>query len=403
MSILYDMNLSLCMIVKNEEATLPQCLNSVKDVVDEMVVLDTGSSDRTPEIALNLGAKVYHFPWGNDFAAARNESLKYVQGKWVLVLDADEVLVPEIVPQIQQVIKSDRHILINLVRQEVGASQSPYSLVSRLFRNHPDVRFSRPYHAMVDDHVQALLQRESQWEVGYLPDVAMLHYGYQPGAIASRDKLNKARTTMEGFLATHPHDPYVCSKLGGLYIDLGEVDRAIELLQRGLTANTLDVSVLYELHYHLGNAYTHLQDINQAVLHYQAAIQQPVLPILKLDAYNNLGNLLKAAGDLTNARKAYEIALQIDPNFTIGYYNLGMTLRAMGFFEDAIAVYRKAIAINPNYAEAYQNLGVVLLQSGNVAESIAAFRNAIVLHQQHNPEEAQRLLNDPLLSALLTN
>src|SRR4028118_1917043 len=200
------------MIVKNEEATLPQCLNSVKDVVDEMVVLDTGSSDRTPEIAKNLGAKVYHFPWGNDFSAARNESLKYVQGDWVLVLDADEVLVPEIVPQIKQAIESDRHILINLVRQEVGAYQSPYSLVSRLFRHHPEVRFSRPYHAMVDDSVQALLQRESQWQVGYLPDVAMLHYGYQPGAIASRDKLSKARTTMEGFLATHPNEPYVCSK-----------------------------------------------------------------------------------------------------------------------------------------------------------------------------------------------
>ncbi|HEY9875476.1 MAG TPA: tetratricopeptide repeat protein [Candidatus Obscuribacterales bacterium] len=379
------------MIVKNEEESLPACLASVKEVVDEMVVLDTGSSDRTPQIATEFGATVHHFEWCNDFSTARNESLKYVQGDWVLVLDADEVLVSEIVPFLKQAIKSDHHILINLVRQEVGASQSPYSLVSRLFRNHPDVRFSRPYHAMVDDSVQVLLQREPKWQVGYLADVAMLHYGYQPGAIASRDKLTKARTAMEGFLANNPTDPYVCSKLGALYIEINQLSQGIELLKRGLTANAVDASVLYELNYHLGNAYTRLENITAAAVHYQEAIQQPVLPILKLDAYNNLGNLLKMAGDLMNARKAYEIALQIDPNFATGYYNLGMTLRAMGLLEDAIACYRKAIELNPNYADAYQNLGVVLMKIGNVLESLAAFRSAIALHKQHNPEEAQRL------------
>ncbi len=68
------------MIVKNEEIALPKCLSSVKGVVDEMVVLDTGSTDRTPEIAKEFGARVYHFEWCNDFSVARNESLKYIRG-----------------------------------------------------------------------------------------------------------------------------------------------------------------------------------------------------------------------------------------------------------------------------------------------------------------------------------
>ncbi|MBP5974452.1 glycosyltransferase family 2 protein, partial [Brasilonema sp. CT11] len=80
------------MIVKNEEATLSKCLGSVKNVVDEMVVLDTGSTDSTPQIAEKFGAKVHHFEWCNDFSAARNEALKYVTGDWILVLDADETL-----------------------------------------------------------------------------------------------------------------------------------------------------------------------------------------------------------------------------------------------------------------------------------------------------------------------
>ena len=138
------MDLSLCMIVKNEEASLPQTLNSVKAIVDEMIVLDTGSTDGTVEVAKALGAEVYHFGWCNDFAVARNEALKYVRGKWVLVLDADEVLTPEIVPQIEEAIKNERYLVINLIRYEVGATQCPYSLVSRLFRNHPEVNFSRP-------------------------------------------------------------------------------------------------------------------------------------------------------------------------------------------------------------------------------------------------------------------
>lgn len=385
------MDLSLCMIVKNEEASLPQTLASVRGVVDECVVLDTGSSDRTVEIAQEFGANVYHFDWCNDFSVARNEALNYVKGKWVLVLDADEVLTPEIVPEMKQAIKSDRNLVINLVRQEVGASQSPYSLVSRLFRNHPKIRFSRPYHAMVDDSVQALLQQEPEWNVVALSNVAILHYGYQPGAIAALDKYNRARTAMEGFLATHPHDPYVCSKLGALYIQIGQVNEGIELLERGLKSPQIEAPVLFELHYHLGNAYTRLKQFQLAADHYQTAIQQPILLQLKLGAYNNLGNLLFSVGDLATAKKAYETTLKIDSRFAEGHNNLGMVLKALGQLDDAIASYQNAIELNPNYADAYQNLGVVLLKLGRVPESLSAFGQAIALHDTHNPTEAQRL------------
>ena len=82
--------LSLCMIVKNEEETLPQCLEPVKDVFDQIVVVDTGSEDNTVEIAKNYGAEVHYFPWIDDFSAARNESLKHATGDWIFWLDADD-------------------------------------------------------------------------------------------------------------------------------------------------------------------------------------------------------------------------------------------------------------------------------------------------------------------------
>ena len=399
------MSLSLCMIVKNEAEQLPRCLDSVQEVVDEMIVLDTGSSDDTVSIAQSFGAQVQFFPWNNSFAEARNECLKYATGDWVLVLDADEVLAPGIAPQLQQMIQQNQAIVVNLVRQEIGAVQSPYSLVSRLFRRHPQIRFTRPYHAMVDDSVADLLQQEPQWQVINLPDVAILHYGYEPGTIASRDKLQKARITMEGFLATHPNDPYVCSKLGALYVQMNELQQGIALLKRGLqpsspdsllpASSPLSPPISYELHYHLGIAYSRSHnaeaDLTEAEQHYRTALQQPILESLKLGAYNNLGSLLLNKGDLSGAKNCFEQAITIDPNFAIGHCNLGMALKAVGQLVQAIDHYQKAISLNPTYAEAHQNLGVALLKLGSVPESLAAFQRAIDLHQRSNPLEAARL------------
>jgi len=84
------MRVSLCMIVKDEEANLPDCLDSAADLADEMVIVDTGSADRTKEIAARFGAKVFDFAWVDNFAAARNESLKHAGGDWVFWLDADD-------------------------------------------------------------------------------------------------------------------------------------------------------------------------------------------------------------------------------------------------------------------------------------------------------------------------
>ena len=85
-------HVSLCMIVRNEEENLPACLASAADLVDEVVVVDTGSRDRTREVAAGFGARVYEFPWVDDFAAARNESLRHATGDWVFWLDADDRL-----------------------------------------------------------------------------------------------------------------------------------------------------------------------------------------------------------------------------------------------------------------------------------------------------------------------
>ena len=83
------------MIVKNEEDCLGRCLKSVCDHVDEIIIVDTGSTDGTVEIAKSYGARIYHHPWENDFSKHRNQSLSYATGDWIFILDADEELFPE--------------------------------------------------------------------------------------------------------------------------------------------------------------------------------------------------------------------------------------------------------------------------------------------------------------------
>ena len=98
--------ISLCMIVRNEAQNLPGCLAPVHDLVDEIIVVDTGSTDRTPEIAREWGAQVFDFCWIDDFSAARNESLRHATGDYILWLDADDRLDSENVRRLESLLDS---------------------------------------------------------------------------------------------------------------------------------------------------------------------------------------------------------------------------------------------------------------------------------------------------------
>ena len=103
------------MIVKNEADNLPRCLNSVANIVDEIIIVDTGSTDKTVEIAERYNARVYHHPWENSFSKARNYSLKYATCDWILYLDADEELSKEDAPRLKEIVKGNNYTVISFV------------------------------------------------------------------------------------------------------------------------------------------------------------------------------------------------------------------------------------------------------------------------------------------------
>lgn len=399
--------LSLCMIVKDEAAKLPLCLASVKGLADEISVIDTGSGDRTPTIAQDAGAKVNFQMWADDFSKARNASLDQATSDWILVLDADETLTEQGRQLIQAIkleqplgnVKPQDLLMVTVMRQEVGAAQSPYSQVSRLFRNLPAVQYYRPYHEGVDDSVAALMAKEKHWQVAQFGNVAIEHTGYGVDAIAAKDKYKRAQRIMEKHTADHPQDAYMANKLGALYAAAGEWKKALPLLEDALRSGNFDANTEYELHYHLGITHKHLATIEgseadhllAAEKAYRQAIDTPIAGRLKLGAHLNLGGLLAHKGKIDGAIAQYEAAARIDPKQPTVYLNLGLMHKAKGYLEPALRAYEYAILLDPNYAAAYQNMAVVLFKLGKLPQSKQAFERAIALVARENPAESDRL------------
>jgi len=397
--------LSLCMIVKDEAANLPRCLASVTDLADEIIVIDTGSGDDTPMVAQAAGAKVDFLAWEDDFSHARNATLDRATMDWVLILDADETLTA-VGRSLLQSIKNDKPVgnidpndllLVTMVRREIGANQSPYTQVSRLFRNLDALQFTRPYHESVDDSIEALMAKEKHWQVAKFGEIAIAHTGYSISEIEAKDKLARARRIMERHLAENPQDAYIANKLGALYTQSNEWEAALKMLRKALRSGNFDPMTAYELQYHLGIAHRNLVPVagqmQAAEEAYRKAIAIPIGDKLKLGAYLNLGSLLKLKGDLNGAQAQYEAAARIDPKEPVIYYNLGVVHRQRGYLEPALRAYEYAIALDPNYAMAHQNLGVVLFKLGKLPQSKRAFEKAIALMASSDPAGCERLRN----------
>ncbi len=384
--------LSLSMIVRNEAGRLGRCLESVAGFVDEMVVVDTGSSDDTVAVARAHGARVEQIPWPGDFGPARNQALGWVRGTWVLVLDADEQLLEEARAPLRALMADPDTLLINLLRQEVGARQSPYSSVSRLFRRQPKIRWSRPYHAMVDDSVAELMASEPRWRVVDCPQPAIRHEGYRPELLSDGRKARQLRRAMQQELRDHPGNAYASAKLGGLEISEGNVKRGISLLRAGLRTCPPEAHPeRYELLLHLAMAEASRHPARASAL-YREALELPLDPRLQAAARLNLAALLLQEGATADADLLANAVTRDAPELALGWYNLGLIRRRLGDIRGSLQAYDTAMSLAPDHAETHQNRAVAQLLSGDIAAARASFRLAIaLLRQQGQPLAAERL------------
>lgn len=219
---------SLCMIVRDEEVNLVRCLNSIEKYVDEMVIVDTGSTDRTIEVAGSYGALVINEPWQNNFSRARNAGLEHAGGEWILFLDADEEAMPDNLPLLRNLGagKEDGYFVQILNVDEQGNTIKQPAL--RLFRNHPRHRFKGAIHEQI---IQSILDHNPAARFAYL-DIKINHTGYKDSTIEKKDKLKRNLSILEAEYESGNVDGFLLFNLGTEYLRAGMPAKALHFFQQ---------------------------------------------------------------------------------------------------------------------------------------------------------------------------
>ena len=230
------MKISACVIVKNEEKHLPRWLDCVKRMAEELIVVDTGSTDKTVDMARAAGAKVFFFAWRNDFAAAKNYALEQATGDWIVNLDADEYFSPKDSKKVLALMRryhADMRVggfFCRCVDIDPGRDNRYLGghILLRVFRNRSDLRYEGKIHERLTN------QGPQPVEMKMVPDIEILHTGYAEAVIE-----DKARRNLDLLLAEQarrgerPEDAFY---LANCFLSLGEYDKAIEYTQRTIKA-----------------------------------------------------------------------------------------------------------------------------------------------------------------------
>lgn len=214
-----ECGISLCMIVKNEEQLLPKCLESAKDYVDEIVVVDTGSTDRTVEIAESYGARIYSHPWEGDFSKHRNQSIGYAAKEWILILDADEAIDPASAPFLRNVLKeknADSFYLPVRSAFDNGKGEAAHNSI-RLFRNNGRIRYDgRVHNRLVGEQSSSMYP------------VTVFHEGYNLPAEKSYQKFLRTTALLKKDIEEQPDHPRAYHYLAASYLSEGMHQEALD-------------------------------------------------------------------------------------------------------------------------------------------------------------------------------
>ncbi|MFN8109630.1 MAG: glycosyltransferase [Thermoleophilia bacterium] len=342
--------LSLCMIVRDEEEALPRCLRSVQGVVDEMIIVDTGSTDRSVEVAERFGATVIHEEWTGDFAAHRNTSIDAATGDWVLILDADEEIADASGMRAlldEPGIEGYSFREVNYIGTEPGLDWVVNSAF-RLFRNRPAYRYSGALHEQIQAKVDPHGGSCSRF-VG----IEILHYGYLDQTTEARKKKDRNMRIVLEEVKRKPKDAFTLFNAGVEYQRIGDHRTALEYFSR---------------------SFKHLESMRQ----YFASLL--------------VRNIVASLKELERYDEALEVcrdALDGYPDFTDLHYLQGQLYFARREYRESIAAFKRAIACGDHAGDRYMAqsgmgtfyshfaLGTLHESIGDQNEAVRCYKRAI--------------------------
>ncbi len=351
------MKISACSIVKNEALNIGRSIESYKDAVDEIIIVDTGSTDNTVEVCKSLGAKVLHFEWCDDFSAAKNYALEHAKGDWVIFLDADEWFVPKI----------KRAYMLNILRKvnpraegllttfcDIDGSTGRVKLrgvINRIFKHVPQIKYYGSIHEKV-------LSNGNNMTVQKVPEIEIYHSGYSKDLMEFKAKRN--------------------------------LDLLYNLYNKG-EINT-------ELYFYLCRENCNIKNVDEAAKFYDLFMKQKdVDEIIKgkdtlICIYEVMYGTMAANPDRFSQVEiddVLETAFRKYPELPLHSFLIGVEKLKAGEYTDSFEWISKAISLNKVYsgtytnkfvgllADAYFKLGYIRQKQGDLGNAISHFVEAI--------------------------
>lgn len=354
-----DMRISACVIVKNEEKNLPTWLEGVRDLADEIIVVDTGSTDKTVEIAENAGVDLYHFEWIKDFAAAKNFALSKATGDWIIFLDADEYFEKparkKIKPLLKKLLKEKRPVVVKtpILSVDVDNNYAPINKATqqRIFSNDPQLKYTGAIH-------------EHLLYTGDIPlhlveyDLLIIHTGYSESIIDSKQKRNfEILIEEEKKYGDNPeHYCYIASG----YQARRDLKKSEEYIKKAIeymrpikhvflvNAYTFYVGLKKDMGADSDEIAKIVEDGLEAVPDYPDILAEKLILLLEAGDFDEgekiARKLIEKARD-KKLRKTY--INKMDAHLPYAHYALGIMLKAKGEKDEAASEFKKTLRSYP--------------------------------------------------------
>lgn len=381
--------ISLCMIVKNEESNLEECLLSFRPIADEIVIVDTGSEDRTRAIAERFTRKVISSPWREDFSYSRNISIDHADGPWCLWADADDRLPESEIQKINELKTRtpDRALSFRITIPLLGALSSCFTQI-RMFPSDKKLCFEKPIH----EEITTSLKR-NHYEISH-EDIEIHHIGYADERLKKEKALRNLKLLYD-HLDDYEDDPVYLSQIADAHAVLDQPETALEYYEKAFfhPACQRDATQLYGLlPVRISAIYKEQGDIPQSLAWLDTALRlnphsihaiflkgeiceemgddlnaagcfEKVLSLaersdqflsldrmLKAKAYVLLGRIERKRSHIDNAKQCFLTATSLFPTVIDSYYELGETYLQEGKFQDAVHYFGKSLSMNPTFS-----------------------------------------------------
>jgi tetratricopeptide (TPR) repeat protein len=343
-----------------------------------MIVVDTGSKDKTPQIAQKFGARVFHFPWPDSFAIARNESLRYARGRWIFWMDSDDTIDSANGARLREVIRQIDPSVLGIIMAvhcpgpgEEAEHELTVATIVKLFRNLPQLRFEGRIHEQILGAI-----RRAKGKVVW-SDLFVVHSGYDYSSEGQKKKKERDLHLLHLELQEQPDHPFTLFNLGRLHSNFGEHQEAVACLTHSIQNSEKSEP-------QLPKAYALLVHCHLALGHWEAAWDACHRGLRHfprdVELHFRKGILLHGAQRFQEALQAYQSVLDIREDDAFFSYaqgiksyitrlNMAVVYRNMGDLTRAEAQLRRVVEEVPRYRLGWRGLGEVLVSAGKLEEA----------------------------------